>query len=564
MKQIRIVFIVGLLLTILVSFPVWRKPAERLFGYPGDALGLLGRTVYLQDKSISGGGKFVADMNFPFGFYLPKVQEVLSLAPVGLISHFANEVSAYNIWLLLSFPLTTIAMFILLRYLIYSFWPSLWGSLIFTFAPYHFWHSFSHISLAHIQWLPVFVLALLGFDDKPSRRRAFFLILSFLLVFFTSFYYGYFMLITAAVFFALRIIYDFCEKGENYLTRQRLIGFLWTAAFGIIFFAYPAFLAYQDYQNAQVFSVEKSVYQRDFEQLLYLSARPWDYLLPSANNPFFGKLSENFRNSLHLWESSLPRRNFFWIDVGNLEGTLFLGFTPLILAFYAIGNRKRTRLQKEIFIFAALALIAFFFSLPPFIEIGKFKLVLPSMFLSWLTLIFRTIARWGMVVMLFISMLAAIGLDVLLKNIKQNWQKRLITVVAFALLTIEFINVPPFHFTDISKTPAEYEWLAEKEGDFVIAEYELDDNIALFFQRIHGKKLLARYYRERLPLHDPDSREKLRKLGVAYVLFHKKSPFDKFNPTNERAPVGQVLPPPAALKEYKMVFSADNTLVFEL
>jgi hypothetical protein len=92
--------------------------------------------------------------------------------------------------------------------------------------------------------------------------------------------------------------------------------------------------------------------------------------------------------------------------------------------------------------------------------------------------------------MLSVSALAGIGLKNILDRISDRKKRYLVVSLVLLLISIEFINVPPFHTTNVSNTPEVYTWIASQPGDFTIVEYPLDLGEGQFYQRIHEKKMV--------------------------------------------------------------------------
>jgi hypothetical protein len=147
----------------------------------------------------------------------------------------------------------------------------------------------------------------------------------------------------------------------------------------------------------------------------------------------------------------------------------------------------------------------------------------------------RAYQRFGILVMLSVSVLAGIGLTNILKKIANRKSQIAITLLMIVLVLFEFWNWPPYRVTDVSRTPPVYEWLAEQPGDFTIAEYPLTRNISfkyfdyLFWQRIHQKPLVNgaspgtyadKIRKEIVDITNPKTPGILRWLGAKYVIFH--------------------------------------------
>lgn len=149
---------------------------------------------------------------------------------------------------------------------------------------------------------------------------------------------------------------------------------------------------------------------------------------------------------------------------------------------------------------------------------------------------FRCHVRAGIFVMLCVSVLAGIGLSLMLSKVSLKKNKIIITVLIIVLVVIEFINIPPVKITDAVTMPDVYCWLRKQDGDFAIAEYPISESdttrhcMYLFYQRMHQKKMIngaqrntiAHYFKERIyNLSDPNVPVLLSYLQVKYILIHK-------------------------------------------
>lgn len=166
---------------------------------------------------------------------------------------------------------------------------------------------------------------------------------------------------------------------------------------------------------------------------------------------------------------------------------------------------------------------------------------MPSFFIFKLAPFFRAYARLAVLLMLCLALLAGFGAEQLLKKIKNKKKKNLAAIALGALILFEFINFPPYLATDASKTPLEYEWLAEQPGEFIVAEYPLQwDNFYMFYQLKHKKPLLNGQYsycyqqieKQLLDLSNEETAAILSGLGVKYVITHDRSFFDLIQDAN--------------------------------
>jgi hypothetical protein len=282
-----------------------------------------------------------------------------------------------------------------------------------------------------------------------------------------------------------------------------------------------------------------NIIRRPFEDLFLQSARPLSYFLPATVHPVFGGFTENFLGS-SLYGESLT------------EHALYLGWIPLVLAFIAYKSWRKRR--KEIKVgtvpfgdspyfmenfyigfFVWLAIIACLFSQPPWWQIGPLKIFMPSFFMYKLLPMFRAYCRFGILVMLAVSVLAGFGLKFILEKCKTFNLKVSVVTILCGLVIFEFWNWPPYKIIDVSKAPAVYYWLKEESQDVVIAEYPLDVDTAnvmyKFYQTKHEKKIINgtmpgtyanNIAHSIIKLSDPHTSGILKWMGVNYVLVHKQ------------------------------------------
>ncbi|MBI4744912.1 MAG: hypothetical protein HY776_08900, partial [Actinobacteria bacterium] len=318
-------------------------------------------------------------------------------------------------------------------------------------------------------------------------------------------------------------------------------------------------------------SYVSSAYKRPFSDLDMYSARVWDYLVPIADNPIFGRYTKKLRESYEPSDSG--------------EHGLYLGYTAIMLAVYGLikwrrgrrtplysplirgtnplvsplgkggteDRRQKTEDRKGtpiippltkggeggfiISFFWIMFFVSFIWSSPPFIHIGKIAVPMPSYFMYPIFPMFRNYARFVVVTLLCLGILAGYGIKYLLENVKSTKRKVLIVSLIVVFILAETINIPPFRNTDISAktTPLVYKWLAKEKGDFIITEYPLIHIDAqgpyeyFFYQRVHKKRLfngapegspeysLAWYLKDISDMKAPSA---FKYLGIKYVIVH--------------------------------------------
>lgn len=315
--------------------------------------------------------------------------------------------------------------------------------------------------------------------------------------------------------------------------------------FGVFFTAFlidivPLFRIFKIVFSAGQVSTEKTAigFGRSMDYLFAQSARPLSYLMPASTHPFFGQFTQKMFGSIFYGR-------------GATEQTLYLGWVSLLLAYIAFRSWRSMRLNPAknlkflsseenfligFFIFSAWA--AFFFSLPPVVDLGLFKFYLPSYFVYQILPMFRAYARFGIIVSLCVSILAGYGLKVILGKIKTKTMQGF--VFAFILLAVmfEFTNIPPTRVTDLTKMPKVYAWLKEQPGDLIIAEYPMikfspgeawTNYDYLYYQTKHEKRLVNgasvgtkafEIKKKILKVEDKTTPAILKALGTKYVILH--------------------------------------------
>jgi len=288
--------------------------------------------------------------------------------------------------------------------------------------------------------------------------------------------------------------------------------------------------------------------QRPVEQMYEYAAHPRNYFLPPASHPVFGRFAEDVLKRLREKpESADPVKAQYLPDetlnrLGlETELSLYLGWVPLLLSIYALTSlyRHRRRLPREFRIavaFAVAGFVGFVWSLPPTVSVGGPPVSMPSGWLHSLLPMFRVSARFGVMVVLCVGVLASLGLFMLLDQVRLD-RVRTVTGCFVFLIVFEFANFPPLRHIASAPAPQTYSFLAHQPRESIIAEYpirywyEWKHLEYLFRQRVHGKPLLngAMPSSEAYPvlevvrdLSDPATIPLLQLLDVRYLVVHEK------------------------------------------
>ena len=403
-----------------------------------------------------------------------------------------NLYGAYNAVVLFSFTVagygTTILSLDVLRRAGARPGQRLWASsvvagAVFTFAPFHFAHLLGHMQVFSLQFIPFYVLYLLrslssrrGLSYRDATLAALFLILAGLCDWYAVLYLG---LWTALALLWLAV--------RRQLHRPQLGS---VALIALLFLVVTSPLLLPMVRE----SLRYDFMRPPPGQIADLSADLLGFIVPSGQHPLWGHWAAQVRSHF----PSSPAEN-----------TVYAGLVPTLLAVYGLWRR-----QLRLWFWAASALTFALFALGPILHIGgqvvnlaggrpfylPYALLLRLPFFD----IARTVARYDLVVMLSLAILAGGGLYTLLARLKSRpestqgaprgrgapvWG----AAVALGLVLFEFAPLPyPVSPPD---TPAWYQTLAAdpRPGGIMNLPMSWDRPNYLLQQTIHGKPLTAGY-----------------------------------------------------------------------
>ena len=170
-------FVAVILCALILCFllKLWRADLRMPFYYLGDSLlhsmfikGIIENGWYWQNPSL--GAPNTLEM-----YDFPAVDNSVAviLLWIGVIT--GRSFLTLNIFYLLTFPLVTISSLYVFRQFSLSYGPALFGSLLFTFLPYHFMRGETHLFLSAYYFIPLVVMVLLWIasDRFLDERKRF-------------------------------------------------------------------------------------------------------------------------------------------------------------------------------------------------------------------------------------------------------------------------------------------------------------------------------------------------------------------------------------------------------
>lgn len=413
------------IVTFAIAAPVVRAPSQRLFG-----MEIVGRhhdpfTVMAQFENP-----------IAIGVYSQPVTDITGT----LLARAAGAVAAYNWLVLLSFPLA--AAYLLARYLQLSPVGSAVAAMAYAFSPFHLAHAAYHPHVAQIQWIPLYLLALWRCLDRATPAAVAFLGAATMAVTLSNFYGG---LIAAVITLpAIAAYWLFVARRANGTVRPLAITAGSLAVVPLSGVAYAFFAAHAVILNRAAFAFPRI-------DLFHYSAKGWSYLMPPVAHPLFGASAQR------IWHAGGVRD-------GLLEQQVSLGAGIIALALLAcfawtrLPRDRRHGSMARIPVLAIVAAAAFVCSLSPEWAIGGFNLMRPSAVLYGIVPMFRSYARFGIVVQLMAAMLAGIGVDYLRRT--GNRRAQIAGLALVALAVCEYAVRPSSQWRDVLPSTA-HRWIGK-------------------------------------------------------------------------------------------------------
>ncbi len=480
----------------ILAWPVLRAPSERLFG-----LELVGRhpdpfTVMAQF------GRPVTP-----GVYFQPATDV----PGALVARMTGPVAAYNWIVLLTFPLAAATAFLLARHLHIPPAGAALAALAFAFSPFHLAQAAYHPHIAQTQWLPLYLLALFRAVDSPTVKALLALAAAAAAVTLSNFYGG---LIAAVVTPVALAGYWWCTRAARPRPAVRLL----TTAGALVLIAGVA-AAGAWYVTHDVGSLP-GAYAFPRSDLFLYSAKWWSYLVPPAAHPWLGAMVQE------LWRAA-------GVHEGLLEQQVSLGWGVIGLAVVGVAasaRRGRPPILRAAPALAAIALAALACSLSPERTIGAITIVRPSAALYALVPMFRSYARFGVVVQLMATLLAGMGAVLLWRS----GRGRIPCLLLVGLAAAEYAVAPALLWRDVLPSDA-HRWLVRQPGRVQAVDCAPVTTGSASVPWLSGGRItLGAAGME--DCAEPDLADKLAAAGYTHLLVRRNTPYGSWMDQQPRIP----------------------------
>lgn len=481
--------------------------------------------------------------NAPYGENLSEpffISGLLQYTSVWIMQKVVGPTCAFNIYASFGYIFTATMMFLFILWLTNrrNYFVAWFAGYLIAFAPYLQIKTMHHASYVYSGLLIAILWLFMLFWRRPRMSFAVGLVLLGAALFYHDPYFimlGVFLLMATLI--GIAIFHGVYEKIKWADLWIRLKYLLFVLPIFVILIAPVIYVRIS--QSSQIESVVSNSRNTDImaEGRAY-SARPWEFVLPATTSPLTPESLKKFQNSHQH-------------GTDNIETTLFLGYTSIVLAgFYALywfrygaKERRPTRQKQQLatLIAGSLTLVGGLMSLPPFVHIGPITLYFPSWLMLSLTTMWRMPARFFIILQIGLVVLAVFGFLYLIQKYGKYVEGKKRYIVYGFVLTLsmlEFATFNPFYrrYWAQSMIPSVYNEVKDNKNVDMIAEYPMLDpprNFAFIFylsyQAYHQKPMInsakagspTKLYRESMAdLYDWQTPGALKRLSVDRVLVH--------------------------------------------
>lgn len=362
-------------------------------------------------------------------------------SPFNLLFFILPFVDAWNLLVLAQPLLAGFFTYLLLRKLNVSKEGSVIGSITFMFCGFIVvWMAYGTMAFA-ILYLPLALFFVEKFLAKSN-------ILYFLLLSLTvplSFFSGHFQI---SLYFLIALMLYAIFRGVTAKEIKKTFALLGAILLGVIF------------SSPQILP-SINLYMQSFRSNLFITVEtiPSNYLVTIISPDFFG--------------NPVTRNDWF----GHYaEWAGFIGIWPLILGIFAVFKAK----DKRILYFAAMGIISLLLSVEsPF-----------SSLLVWLKIPVISTSALSRIIVLFsfsFAVLSGFGFDFLKKSVKENKNKKFISVILFITLAILCAIWIGLLLFNILPSP----WLAVAKRNFILpSAIFISGFLLVLFNLVSKKKIL--------------------------------------------------------------------------
>lgn len=469
------------LLTVVIAAPVLQSPGTTIFG--AEIVGRHHDPFTVMQQFAAGGAAW-------------PMRQPLTDDVGALLTRMMGAIPAFNLLVLITFPLTALTTYLLGRALRLPHWGAVVAALLFAFSPVRMAQASYHVHIAQTQWLPLYFLAMIAAIRQPTLKHGVLLATAAGALVLSS-YYG----VMVAVIITPVALVAFWLSREERLTSRSLLAPALVLATGAI-------AAVVVIRSVMPGLGAGSAFAFPAADIARYGAMWWSYFIPPIDHPILGDVASNLLGS--------------GIDSpGLLEQQLFLGWSVTALALIGVIVSIRRRSPPDLLMIAVAGIGGWsaIASLAPSAPGCEPHSIAVACLVHAVTPVFRAYARLGIVTSLCVAILAghATGFLLTVSAAHRTWARAVALALTLALSIAVFEYWPlPGRARDVLPTAA-HRWLASQPNTFQTLDCT---------ERTAAEQSLPWLLRRRIDLlpisiadcADPDLVPKLSVFGYSHLL----------------------------------------------
>ena len=387
-------------------------------------------------------------------------------------------VLSYNLLFLSTFVLGALGIYLLVLRLTSDWKAGIVAGVIFVFPPLRIQY-LDFLNISTIQWIPFLALWFIKMVDGPTIRNALVTAVFFLLVVLSSGYFAVSSIFMLAVIFLWN-----ARKTLNRDFAHAFFVFLVTSLALVLPFIYPALRE----------SLSGDSVLKNSDWTPHFSADLFSFVVPPARNPLY---AEYVRHIYDLFKTHVT------------EWDSYLGTVTIALMLFGTFKLEARKTGMWLLMFFLFVII----SLGPHLQIlGKQfdDARLPFYFLQELPTIesMRSPKRFLVTAMLAVAVLAGFGAHymftrkIFTRKVTGQWLGLILMVVLVGLIITDYWGWPRNLVTSDASYPKFFQEITREEDDTVVLSIpiaNIANSQALYYQTIHGKKMIGGYVERPLP-----------------------------------------------------------------
>jgi len=392
-----------------------------------------------------------------------------------LLVQFLDYVTTWNTIWFLGLVFGGYGCYLLANNFNKNYLSSIIAGIIFTFTTYHMAHSFTHIGLAMIVWIPIFILFLFKLLEKQSKYYSIIGGIIFFLVSLTHLYYSVFITMFSIVFFAVYIFKQKKVSNKTFITNFSILLTIGLISTSILFFSNTATSSELGDRRLQ----EHITYSTNLENLILPAPEHTTQVL--SNDGMITSFYSFFDKP--VWDP-------------HIEQYSFLGYSVIFLSALAVIRYRRNHAWFWLLICGIFIVMSFGPELKIFHQ--STGIVMPE------KIFFDTIPEWDeiraparfiVISTLSLAILSSFAVYGLMKNRFSSFKQQLVlTSIIGLVIFFEFSMIPFPTYTET--IPDIYEEIKNDESKFAVlpapiggtGDYMLMSEPRILYHQIYHEK----------------------------------------------------------------------------